>query len=187
MILVFVIVFCAIVALGFGAASAWSDISRLTIPNTYAISIAVAFIPAYLLITFMAPETEVFFAWKSHLIAAAIAFVITYILFHLKLMGGGDSKLLSAYALWVGLSGLMPLVFIMAVVGGILGLLTLVFKKWKPFKKTVKGSWVAKAQAGEESVPYGVAIFSGALVTFWQLGFLKPETIMALAETGTGY
>ena len=186
MILVFTIVFCAIIALGFGAASAWSDISQMKIPNLYVVGVALSFIPAFAVVTLLAPDVAFFASWKSHLIAATLTFGITYILFTFNLVGGGDSKLLSAYALWVGTNGLMPLLFGMAVIGGLLGLVTLLLAKWQPVEKPTYGSWIAKSQKGEQKVPYGVAIFLGAVLTFWQIDYLNPEVIIALAETNLG-
>ncbi len=186
MILVFIIIFCAIIALGFGGAAAWSDYSSLRIPNLYAACIGAAFIPAFIVATFLAPDISFFASWKSHLIAGGFVFALSYALFYFKFIGGGDSKLLSVYALWVGLSGLLPLFFFMALVGGVFGALTLALHKWKPVKKPVKGSWIEKSQKGAKDVPYGIAIFIGALVAFWKIGYLQPDALMALAEAGMG-
>lgn len=186
MILVFIIIFCAIIALGFGGAAAWSDYSSLTIPNIYAICIGGAFIPAFLGAMFFAPEAAFFSSWKSHLFAALIIFGVTYALFYFKLIGGGDSKLLSVYALWVGLGGLIPFLFFMAVIGGILGASTLALRKWQPVKEPAKGGWIEKAQSGAQDVPYGIAIFAGAIIAFWQEGYLQPSELMALASAGGG-
>ena len=180
MILVFIIVFCALIALGFGAASAWSDVKRLTIPNMYVALIAVAFVPAFIVAKFFAGDASIFNSALNHFGAAALMFAVTYALFTLKLVGGGDSKMISAYALWAGLSGLMPLLFTMAVVGGLLGVSTLLLKKYKPFEKPTKDSWISKAQGGAQDVPYGVAIFSGALFAFWQIGYINPSVLISL-------
>lgn len=186
MILLFIIVFCAIVALGFGAAAAWSDFNRLTIPNIYVLSIAVAFIPAFLATKIFASDISFFSAWTSHVIAAVAVFGVTYVLFYVRIIGGGDAKLLTVYGLWAGLSGLMPLFFWMALIGGVLGLSTLALRKWKPVKAPAKGSWVEKAQSGSQEVPYGIAIFIGALAAFWQIGYLQPSELMELAAAGGG-
>lgn len=186
MVLVFIIVFCAIVALGFGAAAAWSDYSRLIIPNMYVACIGAAFVPAFLAAVIFAPDVSFFASWKSHLLAGLFVFAVTYGLFHFNLIGGGDSKLLSVYALWIGLAGLMPLLFFMALIGGVLGLATLALRKWKPVKKPAKDSWVAKAQKGGQDVPYGVAIFAGALSAFWNAGYLNIGSLVELASTGIG-
>ena len=181
MILVFFIVFCTIVALGFGGAAAWSDCRRLIIPNIYTFCIGAAFVPAYLAVTFLAADGDYFFSWKSHLVAALGMFVVTYLLFYFRLIGGGDSKLLSVYALWVGLAGLVPFLVMMSLMGGLLGIATLALRKWKPFKDPAKGSWIDKAQSGAQEVPYGIAIFVGAVITFWQIGYLKLSELVALA------
>ena len=59
MILVFIITFCAIIALGFGALAAWSDVNSLTIPNSFSVAIGSSFLVAFLLALVFAPETAV--------------------------------------------------------------------------------------------------------------------------------
>ncbi len=182
MILVFIVVFCALIALGFGGAAAWSDVTRLKIPNLYAAYIVAAFIPAFAAHAFFAPEVTIFSSLGNHLIAAFVVLGVTYIMFYLKLIGGGDSKLLSVYALWTGLSGLLPFLFFMSLFGGVLGLATLYMKKNKPFEKVKEGSWVEKSQNGGQDVPYGMAIFLGGLIAFWQVGYIAPEPLIEMAQ-----
>lgn len=186
MILLFISVFCALIALGFGGAAAWSDYTRMSIPNLYSVAIIVSFIPVFLATTFLAPDVKFFGTWQTHLITFVGVFGFTYLLFALKLIGGGDSKLITAYALWTGLAGLMPFLFFMALVGGVLGLVTLGLARSKPVKKPASGSWIDKAQEGKREVPYGIAIFVGALISFWQVGYLQPDTLMALVTQTTG-
>ncbi|MEM6811676.1 MAG: prepilin peptidase [Pseudomonadota bacterium] len=186
MLLFFILVFCALIALGFGGAAAWSDYSSMTIPNLYAICIALAFLPAFFMMNYFAPDVTYFSTWQSHTIAFVSVFFVTYVMFLLKLIGGGDSKLITAYALWVGLEGLMALVFFMAIIGGVLGIITLILGQWKPVKKPAKKSWVALAQKGKKQVPYGIAIFSGAIIAFWQAGYLEPNTLISLAAAAPG-
>jgi prepilin peptidase CpaA len=181
MILVLIISFCAIIALGFGAAAALSDVNRLIIPNNYVLFILGAFAIAFGTSLIFASETSFFSSWKNHLLSGGLTFVVTFALFHFKVIGGGDAKLLSVYGLWVGLSGLMPLLFYMAVVGGVLGIMTLIFNKKQLVAKPSEGGWIAKAQGGLQEVPYGVAIFIGALGSFWSVGYLQPENLMKLA------
>ncbi|MCI5060764.1 MAG: prepilin peptidase [Alphaproteobacteria bacterium] len=185
MVFVFLTVFCVIVALGFGAASSWSDFMRMSIPNNYVVAVVLSFIPAFLLLMFFVPEADYFSTWVSHLLGGVIVFVVTYALFHFGLIGGGDAKLLSAYGLWVGLAGLMPFLFFMALMGGILGVVTLYLNKNTLVKAPVPESWIDKAQKGEKKVPYGGAIFVGAVVAFWQLGYIQPENLIELASAET--
>lgn len=182
--LVFIVIFSVIVAVGLGLASAWSDFKGFTISNIYSLGVILAFVPAFLAVTLLAPDAGYFAAWKSHLLAAAAVFAVTFVLFTTNLIGAGDSKLCTAYALWVGLLGLPSFLFFMTVCGGILGLLTLLMRKWKPFKAPPEGSWLARAQEGSSEVPYGIAIVTGALIAFIQSGYFDPDTLAALAQAG---
>lgn len=144
--------------------AAASDIRSLRIPNWQPLAALALFIPAYL----AAPET--FGGWQAHGAALGIMFVVTYIMFACGIMGGGDSKFAAALALWTGIKGLAPMLFYMALIGGLLGAATLLMRKKRPFKKPVPGSWIAAAQAGENAVPYGVAISFGFWMALYHMG-----------------
>ncbi len=178
----FLVVFCLLVAIGFGAASAISDFKSMTIPNVYALGIVLAFIPAFAADAFLAPDGVVFFSvLKSHIAAAVVVFIITFILFSARVIGAGDSKLCSAFALWVGLQGLAAFLFYMAIVGALLGIATKIMIHKKLVEAPASGSWIEKAQSGQAGVPYGIAILLGALVAFYQLGYFSPEKLALLA------
>lgn len=81
---------------------------------------------------------------------ACAAFAVLAGLFALKVMGGGDVKLLTVLALWVPPYDFLQLLVIMAIAGGVLTVM-LVF--WH----------VARRQRDRIAVPYGVAIAFGAL------------------------
>ncbi len=180
--LLFAIVFCLLVALGLGFMAAWSDARGLIIPNVYPAGILVSFVPAYAAFLIFAPESGFFDGWLSHLLSTLLVFAISFGLFSFKLFGAGDSKLCTAYAAWVGLGGLSAFVFYMALIGGLLGLATLLLRKHKPFAQVKDGTWLAKAQAGENAVPYGIAIFGGALASFVWLGYFSPDHLALLAS-----
>lgn len=186
MLLVFIVTFCVIIALGFGGAAAWSDYNRLLIPNIYAAFIGAAFVPAFLAMMFFAPDVAFFASWKAHLLSFVFMFLLTYLLFYFKMIGGGDAKFISVFSLWVGIAGLMPFLFSMVLVGALVALVTLSLEKWKPVQNPVKGSWIEKAQKGERHVPYGIAIFIGAVFAFWKAGYIQPAELMALAIETTG-
>lgn len=179
--ILFLVVFCMLVVIGFGVASAISDFKSMTIPNIYAGFIVLAFIPAYLADVLTGAGMEFFAPWKSHLIAGALVFIVTFILFSVRIIGAGDSKLCSALALWVGVGGLAPYLFYMAVVGALLGLATKIIHVRKPFKNPSPGGWIAKSQNGELGVPYGIAICFGLIVAFYQLDYFSPEKLALLA------
>ena len=81
---------------------------------------------------------------------ALAAFAVFAGMFALRMMGGGDVKLLTVLALWVPPYDFLKLLVIMAIAGGVLTVM-LVF--WH----------VARRQRDRIAVPYGVAIAFGAL------------------------
>jgi prepilin peptidase CpaA len=99
---------------------------------------------------------------------ALAAFAVLAALFALKMMGGGDVKLLTALALWVRPDFFMQLLVVMALAGGILTI--------------VMGAWhVARRQKDRLAIPYGVAIAFGGL---WVLAvnYLPQAALAAPAQ-----
>ncbi|MDE1153526.1 MAG: prepilin peptidase [Micavibrio sp.] len=146
-----------------------SDVMSLRIPNLYSLIVIAAFGLAFV----AAPDA--FDVWWEYVGAFGLMFAITYIMFLFGAMGGGDSKFGTALALWVGLHGLLAYVFWMAVVGGIVGGLSLYFKKKKPFAAPRPGSWVAQVQEGRNAVPYGIAIGVGGWLALLQTGLITHQ------------
>lgn len=164
------------VVLGFLGLSAWSDLKGMVIPNMHSLVIIGVFIGCYAVLWLLGRE-DVFAPFWSHIVGAVIVFVITLIMFTTKVLGGGDAKLATAVALWTGLKGMIPFVFYMTLIGGVLGLAALYLQKKKPFKKPKKGTWIARVQGGESKVPYGVAIALGALASFVKIGYFDLEVL----------
>jgi prepilin peptidase CpaA len=70
------------------------------------------------------------------------------------MMGGGDVKLLGALALWFPWQAVLSLIVLMAILGGIVTIVTVIHHR------TTK-------RLGQPEIPYGVAISIAAL---WLLG-----------------
>jgi len=88
-----------------------SDFRTLRIPNYLTAALAAAFPLAAL-----AAGQHV--DWLSHIEAGLLVFAGGAVLFAAGFMGGGDVKLLAATALWAGLGQVMPLLAMVAIVGG---------------------------------------------------------------------
>jgi prepilin peptidase CpaA len=179
--ILFLVVFGMLVAIGFLVAAAISDFRTMTIPNIYAGGIALAFFPAFFSDMFTGAGMEFFGGWQSHAIGFVAIFAVTFVLFSLRVIGAGDSKLASAVALWVGLSGMASFLFYMAIVGALLGLATKLMNSKVLVAAPKEGGWIAQSQAGRLGVPYGIAICVGAIVAFYQLGYFSPEKLALLA------
>jgi prepilin peptidase CpaA len=176
MILLIIFLACIFIAIGAGLLASLSDMRGLIIPNSYSGIVGVSFLVAYLAL-WLGGLTGIFFSFGSHILAGLFVFGITAGLFAAKIIGAADSKLASVYALWVGIPGLMAFLFYMSLVGGVLGLTALGLRKWKPLKEARPGSWIARAQAGDNKVPYGIAIAGGALASFVKLGYFDTEAL----------
>lgn len=92
-------------------ASMVSDIKGFIIPNEASICIALSFL---LYALFFLPVNEVL----VHLVIAGLVFAGSFTLFCFKLFGAGDVKLLSALSLWAGQAMVLPLIFVMVIIGG---------------------------------------------------------------------
>jgi prepilin peptidase CpaA len=179
--ILFIVVFCMLIAIGFAVAAGVADFKTMNIPNIYCLGIVLAFLPAFATDALTGDGMEFFASWKSHLMAGIGMFGVTFLLFSLGMIGAGDSKLISALALWVGVPGLPAFLFYMAVTGAVLGVATKVMNKRVLVATAPEGSWVAKAQGGFGGVPYGIAIALGAIIAFYQLGYFSPEKLAMLA------
>ena len=81
---------------------------------------------------------------------ALVCLAILAGLFALRMMGGGDVKLLTALALWIEPAAFLELIILMAIFGGVLTL--------------AMGAWhVARRQRDRLTIPYGVAIAAAGL------------------------
>lgn len=143
-----------------------SDIRSLRIPNWHSLVILCCFAPAWWAMP------GLFGALWQHVGAMGFMFVMTYAMFILGMVGGGDSKFATALGLWIGLKGLILFMFYMAIIGGVVGIASLAIRKYKPFKNLKAGSWAEQAQSGRNVVPYGLAIGLGAWVTFFHTGLI---------------
>src|SRR3546814_899503 len=85
---------------------------------------------------------------------AVAAFVVLAGLFALRMMGGGDVKLLTALALWIEPTWFLRLLIVMALIGGVLTVI-------------MGAIHIIRRQRQRLAVPYGVAIASAGL---WVLG-----------------
>jgi len=151
-------------------AAALSDVISYRIPNMLVLALMGAFIVWGVL---HYKET----AWLSHFGAALLCLIAGYILYQLGQMGAGDVKLLTAVALWTGLSGLIALLLYMSL-SGLLALPLILLARSLVVKAQANNLWkpqwpVPRVLTKKQGVPYGVAIALGAIATI----VIRPLTI----------
>jgi len=176
MILLIIFLICVFITLVIGGLAGLSDIRSMTIPNSYSLYVMAAFLFAYGAL-YLGGHSDVFGPFLSHIISAALAFVVTLGLFAMRVIGAGDSKFATACALWFSVKLLLAFLFFMTLFGGVLGVVALYIKRKKPFESPIEGSWVAQVQGGADKVPYGVAISFGMFVAFIQAGYFSSDVL----------
>lgn len=139
--------------------AAFTDIRRRQIDNWLNAAIALA-APAF----WFAMGWHVWPDIAVQIGVALLTFAILAGLFALRVMGGGDVKLLAALALWIPGKLFLQLLVIMALTGGIL--------------TVVLGCWhVMRRQKDKLKIPYGVAIAAGGL---WIIGTTNWAALQAV-------
>lgn len=153
--LVFVVFpFCMVFA-------AVSDMLSMTIANR---------VPLLLLAVFLLVAPLTGMAWADiglHLAAGGGMLVITFALFALGGMGGGDAKLIAATAVWMGF-GLPLLEYLLtaAILGGMLTLGILSFRGSMLSHITSQNMFLRNFTQDAGGVPYGIALGIAGLMTY---------------------
>lgn len=148
-------------ALVYPASLLWAaktDIESMTIANRLTLGLAVAFLPTALLLG-LTPEQ-----WGVHLGLGFAGLVAGMVLFALRVMGGGDAKLIAATTLWLGVDGTLAFLIYTALAGGVLTL-TLMWarRNLTQFAPSLPGPLSRHLEA-KGDIPYGVAICAGGLL-----------------------
>lgn len=143
--------------------AAATDIREFKIPNECSILLLIM----YPMHVWLSPvDVDVF----GGIIVSASVFALTFTLFFINRLGGGDVKLLTALGLWAGPALIADLLVITTISGAVLAILFI----------SRAGVVIALGfdQIGQESardnvlaerLPYGVAIACGGLATIWAL------------------
>ena len=142
------------------AAAALSDIATFRIPNLLVVAVGMLFLLVALL-----HYADAF--WIGHIAASVLCFLVGLLLYRYDQMGAGDVKLLSVAALWPGLQGLLPFLFLVTLAGLIFMLLVVATRLI--LSMASRRSWIETKrnlprvlQSGE-GIPYGVAICLGSI------------------------
>ncbi|HVA14149.1 MAG TPA: prepilin peptidase [Stellaceae bacterium] len=151
--------------------AALSDLVSLRIPNWLTGALALAFPVAALIAEHAVAGHSI--DWLSHIEAGAAVLVGAAILFACRMLGGGDVKLLAAMALWSGLHLILPLLFLVALIGGVFALVVLGLRQ--PLVQASILATLRRAPAFIHSrmpIPYGIPIAIAGILTAPHLPFL---------------
>ncbi len=136
------------------------DALSMRIPNWLTLLIAALFLPMAMATGMSWPDIG------AHLLTGFAMFVLGFVIFAMRLFGGGDAKLLAAAALWLGWSDLMPFLVMTAFAGGLLALCVGVWALVSQNSEIRDGSLFRRFGSIKPNVPYGYAFAIGAILAF---------------------
>ena len=97
---------------------------------------------------------------------AAGVFVAGFTLFSMGWIGGGDAKLATATVLWLGAAHVVSYLVYTALLGGVLTLALLVFRRVELRAAWNVPEWAMRLHSPQAGVPYGAAMAPAALMVF---------------------
>ena len=153
--------------------AAISDMLSMTIANRVPVLLVVVF-------ALVAPLTGMeWAAYGGHIATGALVLAVTFGLFAMGGMGGGDAKLLAASAMWMGLNiHLVEYLVVSTIIGGLLTLAILLYRKSLLAAVTGQNPFLRHFADEAKGVPYGVALGLGGLLTYPD----SPLMVWALAR-----
>jgi prepilin peptidase CpaA len=147
------------------------DLLTMTIPNR--ISVALTAVFAFAAYRAGLPLDVV----AAHLGAAALVLAVGIVFFACGWLGGGDAKLMTVAALWIGYGEILVAYFaVMAVLGGALALAILAYRRF-PAAALPGPDWALNLHKSGSGIPYGLAIAAAALWIYPQTVWFKAFTV----------
>ena len=133
--------------------AALSDMLSMTIANRVSILLVVTFA----VVAPMAGMDWATYGW--HFAAAMLVLMVTFTLFALGGMGGGDAKMMAATALWMGFSfELLQYLVYAALIGGLLTFFLLLYRGSVLSAFTGHNLFLKNFADARQGVPYGIAL-----------------------------
>ena len=157
------------------AFAASSDLLTMTISNRVSLLLLAGF--AVLAGLGGMPMAEVL----QHGAAGLIILVASFACFAMGWIGGGDAKVASAAALWLGLAHLLNYLLYASLFGGALTLLLLQFRQWPLPVMLGRHDWLQRLHVKDADIPYGIALALGALMIYPETEWTKAVDLTRLA------
>ena len=157
------------------------DFSFFRIPNLFLGILLVLY-------AFYAPIYLTLHTILISLIIFAVMFAISFGLYAFKIIGAGDAKYIATTSIWFGMHGILPLLFIISLVGGGLAIMYLLLRDhvgrlsdwvWLKIQKAetsypwLQNIWIGsgtgpemgkRENIGSRMIPYGIAIAAGSII-----------------------
>ena len=144
-------------AMAFAAAN---DLFTMKIPNKISLALIAGFAVTALYIQLPLEKAGM------HLAIGAAVLVAGFVMFSMRLLGGGDAKLMAAGALWMGPDHALMYIAYVTIFGGLLSGAILAYRKFVPVSDAVLPEWAVKLHVQGTGIPYGLAIAASGLVMY---------------------
>ncbi len=142
------------------AYAAISDLMTMTISNRLTLVLAAAFVA-------LSPVTGMdLHTFGLHWAAGGAVLAVAFFCFAFGWIGGGDAKLASVTALWLGWDSTIEFIAIASIFGGVLTLFLLSFRRSVLPAFIIRQPWIQRLHDEGAGVPYGVALAAAGLVTY---------------------
>lgn len=136
------------------------DLKTMRIPNRLILVLLAGYVMAVPLIGLTLPHV----LWA--LAGAAAVFAFGFVAFSCRWMGGGDVKLLTVAALWLGGGNVIPFLFYTSVFGAALTIAILIFRQARLPAAWRGREWLERLHNRDAGVPYGVAIAAAGVLVY---------------------
>ena len=142
--------------------AACMDLFTLRISNNISIALVIGFFPLALICGLSLP------AIGLHYGCGLFILFITFTLFALGKIGGGDAKLAAASAVWIGWDLLLDYLLIASLLGGALALFLLAARRAPLPLVLLREPWIARLHDPKGAVPFGIALGLGGVIVYPQ-------------------
>ncbi|WP_417583961.1 A24 family peptidase [Pelagibacterium sp.] len=160
------------------AFAACSDLLTMRISNMLVAAVVVGFVAIAAILGLSLT------AIGLHLAAGAVVLVVTFTLFALGWIGGGDAKLAAAIAMWMGFEFTLPFLLYSSILGGVLTFVLLFGRRYALPAPLLGVGWIQRLHHPKTGVPYGIALAIAAMLVYPQtLVYEELVTDRAVQET----
>jgi prepilin peptidase CpaA len=142
------------------AFAAASDLLTMRISNRVVILLVAIFCAAALIIDMPLQE------FGLHAACAIVVLLISFAMFAMGWIGGGDAKLAAATTFWLGFGVTLPYLLDASVIGGMMTLALLALRRLPLPSFMTNLNWVRRLHDAKTGVPYGIAFAIAGLLTY---------------------
>ena len=145
---------------GLMAYAAASDLLTMTIPNALSLALLAAFG------VFAVAAGLPWQAVATHVAAGALLLAVCFTMFAFGWIGGGDAKLATVTAVWLGFDKLTEYLLVASIAGGLLSV-AIILLRTVPLPAFALGwPWLSRLHDQKSGVPYGIALAGAALLVY---------------------